>query len=78
MDLLVKKQIIPTDGESDGNSSSRRSRKRVFFYSSPFARARQTAQACLDGLLGENVQSVEKMNLDVQTDIILEDGIMER
>lgn len=62
-----------------GESSSSRKRRRLFFYSSPFARARQTAQACIDGLLEEeNEPLVEKMNLDIQTDIILEDGIMER
>jgi broad specificity phosphatase PhoE len=73
---------------------------RVFFYSSPFARAKQTAQACLDGLLtlanqdqdqegitttatfdtGRNntVLHLQDKMLDIQTDIILKDGLMER
>jgi len=75
LDLLTEKQKTCSNGESGGSSFIRR---RVFFYSSPFARARQTAQACLDGLLEGNQHLVEEMNLDVQPDIILEDGIMER
>jgi len=72
LDLLREKQ--KSYNKSDNSSSMRR----VFFYSSPFARARQTAQACLDGLLEGNRRLVEEMNLDVQPNIILEDGIMER
>lgn len=76
LNLLKVKQEKFTDAERV-NSLSRKKR-RIFFYSSPFARARQTAQACLDGLLGENRQLLEEMNLDVQTNVILENGIMER
>lgn len=45
---------------------------KVIFVSSPFARARQTAQACLDGMakLQHSVQ--------VETEIQLQDGLMER
>lgn len=52
---------------------------RVFFYSSPFARARQTAQACMEGLREEsNLKKVNYLGLDIQKDMILEDDIMER
>lgn len=53
-------------------------KKKVVFYSSPFARARQTAQACLDGLNEDWMSEVEAMGLDVQQDIILVDDLMER
>jgi broad specificity phosphatase PhoE len=51
----------------------------VIFYSSPFARAKQTAQACLDGL-AETEQSARalEMGLDLLPDIQIEYGLMER
>ena len=49
----------------------------LFFYSSPFARARQTAEACLDGLM-EELSFEEYSNLAIERDIRVEDGIMER
>lgn len=56
-----------------GNTKS----NKVFFYSSPFSRAKQTAEACLDGI--ENVDAkVQALGLDVQKNIIMEAGIMER
>uniref|UniRef100_A0A7S1ZIU3 Phosphoglycerate mutase (2,3-diphosphoglycerate-dependent) n=1 Tax=Ditylum brightwellii TaxID=49249 RepID=A0A7S1ZIU3_9STRA len=51
--------------------------KRVFFYSSPFARAKETAEACLDGLK-EKSDRVKELNLDVQSEILFEDNLMER
>jgi broad specificity phosphatase PhoE len=52
---------------------------RVIFFSSPFARARQTAQACLDGLAEvDSSQRVEEMRLDISNDIVMEDRLMER
>ena len=63
--LLLQKQAKP--GE------------RVVFVSSPFARARQTAQACLDGLDEDDLKKVLKeCGLEVSTDIELEDRLMER
>jgi len=51
--------------------------KRVFFYASPFARAKQTAYACLDGL--KELQSdVEKLDISIDDNVVLEDGLMER
>lgn len=60
--------------DEDTNSSSN---GRLFFYSSPFARARQTAQCCIDGLI-ESEKTIQDLQLDLQKDIIIEDGIMER
>ena len=48
-------------------------KKKVIFVSSPFARAHQTAQACLDGLATKNVES-----LDIDTTIRIQDNLMER
>lgn len=68
--------------ESEGDGGTTDKKRRVFFYSSPFARARQTAKACMDALLDDeaNRKKVEDLNLDIQTDagVVLEDGIMER
>ena len=51
--------------------------RELFFYSSPFARAKQTAQACLNGLLEEQ-SSLKDSKLNIQSEIRIEDGIMER
>jgi broad specificity phosphatase PhoE len=56
-----------------------KSGEKVIFVSSPFARAHQTAQACLDGLAEEaNRQRAEKLGVDISTDIIMENRLMER
>ena len=39
--------------ESEGDGGTADKKRRVFFYSSPFARARQTAKACMDALLDD-------------------------
>jgi hypothetical protein len=49
---------------------------RIYFYSSPFARARQTAQACLEGL--KDTIMGNDTNLDIHDDVIIHDGLMER
>ena len=68
-------EMIASDNQEGDNEKN----KRVFFYSSPFARARQTAQACLEGLAQEeNKKKANELGLDIQTNVILEDGIMER
>lgn len=53
---------------------------RVFFYSSPFARARQTAEACQSELLTreDHISTLNELYLQVQKDIQIEDGLMER
>lgn len=61
------------------HESSEDNTKNVIFYSSPFSRARQTAQACLDGMKGEaQSERAKQMGLDIQLDMIIEDGLMER
>lgn len=51
----------------------------LHFVSSPFARARETAEACLRGLAGgEGVARAAALGLDVRRDVVLEDGLMER
>lgn len=52
----------------------------VIFVSSPFARARQTAEACFDGLNQneENRKRVQDMGLQIQEEILMENGLMER
>jgi broad specificity phosphatase PhoE len=56
--------------------------EKVVFISSPFARARQTAQACIDGLLGQEEQTdgaiTKELGLELSTDIVLNVGLMER
>jgi len=52
--------------------------ERIIMISSPFARARQTAQACLDGLVDECSEQVQSMGIRIQTEIQLEDRLMER
>ena len=54
--------------------------QKVVFVSSPFARAKQTAEACLDGLMGsdENKARIETMGLAVDDNIALDHGLMER
>lgn len=54
--------------------------QKVIFVSSPFARAKQTAEACMDGLMGsdKNKERIEAMGLEVDAQIALENGLMER
>ena len=54
--------------------------KTVYFYSSPFARAKETAYACLKGIKAdaELANTVRELGLDVRGDVVLEDGLMER
>jgi len=50
----------------------------VIFVSSPFARARETAQACLDGLQEMKGEIDSELGLRISTDIVLKDGLVER
>ena len=56
------------------------STKSVYFYSSPFARAKETAYACLQAIVAKNevIDKVHELGLDVKTDVALEEGLMER
>lgn len=57
-----------------------KSGQKVVFVSSPFARAKQTAEACMDGLMGneENQERIQAMGLQIEANIALENGLMER
>ena len=54
--------------------------QKLIFVSSPFARAKQTAEACIDGLMGndENQERIKTMGLKVEDSIAFENGLMER
>lgn len=56
------------------------STKKVLFYSSPFARAKETAEMCLEGIScnEEVAQKVIELGLDVNSEISIVDGLMER
>jgi len=56
------------------------STKQVYFYSSPFARARETAEQCIKGLQNNDEVrvKVESLGLNVNEQIQLHDGLMER
>ncbi len=52
---------------------------KVVFVSSPFARAKQTADACLDGLAEENNRErAASMGIEIIQDIVMENRLMER
>eukprot|EP00536_Pseudo-nitzschia_multiseries_P010668 jgi/Psemu1/203880/e_gw1.334.50.1 len=57
-----------------------KSGQKVLFVSSPFARARQTAEACMDGLMGneDNQERIKMMGIQIEKDIAIENGLMER
>lgn len=54
--------------------------EKVVFVSSPFARAKQTAEACFDGLVGseENQERIKAMGIKIEDNIAIENGLMER
>jgi len=56
------------------------STKQVYFYSSPFARAKETAEQCLKGINAneEVADKVKSLGLEINTDITLDDGLLER
>jgi len=51
--------------------------EQIILVSSPFARARGTAQACMDGLEELRFRTKE-MNVEVSSEIVLNDGLVER
>ena len=65
--------------EQDSIQAGQKQNK-IIFISSPFARAKQTAIACIDGLMNnkDNQQKVETMGLTIEKDITFEHGLMER
>jgi len=72
---VASAEQLLTQLEAEGVSAG----DKVIFVSSPFARAKQTAEACLDGLaMEENQKRVKEMGLEVSTDIVMEKRLMER
>ncbi|KAL3803564.1 hypothetical protein ACHAWO_012879 [Cyclotella atomus] len=83
--LLGEQQGIDSAGplidliEEDLKNGELCSTKNVIFYSSPFARAKETAYACLKGIDGEGFKSkVNELGLNVSPAVALEDRLMER
>lgn len=83
--LLGEQQGIDSAGplidliQDDVKNGELESTKKVYFYSSPFARAKETAYACLKGIEeGEVKDKVNTMGLDVGKDVAIEDRLMER
>mmetsp|Transcript_20776 Transcript_20776/g.38130 ORF Transcript_20776/g.38130 Transcript_20776/m.38130 type:complete len:331 (-) Transcript_20776:78-1070(-) len=73
--------MVEGDMNNDDNGSDiPKSTKQVYFYSSPFARAKETAEACLQGITGneEVAEQVKTLGLEVNDNILLDDGLMER
>mmetsp|Transcript_30906 Transcript_30906/g.72839 ORF Transcript_30906/g.72839 Transcript_30906/m.72839 type:complete len:329 (-) Transcript_30906:61-1047(-) len=54
--------------------------QKVLFVSSPFARARQTAEACMDGLVDNegNQERIKRMGIEIENEIAIENRLMER
>mmetsp|Transcript_6873 Transcript_6873/g.15014 ORF Transcript_6873/g.15014 Transcript_6873/m.15014 type:complete len:349 (+) Transcript_6873:150-1196(+) len=77
---LIADDLLLENGDGASFGSIGKSTKKVYFYSSPFARAEETALKCLEGMreTGEVVKKIEELGLDVQDDVILVDGLMER
>lgn len=68
---LVEQDLIDSDTAST---------KQLYFYSSPFARAKETAYACLEGLRGnDDVETkIKGLGLKVNEEVFIDDGLMER
>jgi len=66
--------------EQDLNADDTTSTKQLYFYSSPFARAKETAEQCLAGLRAnaENAKRIENLGLKVNEEVLLDYGLMER
>lgn len=62
---------------SNVESTERSKSQNIFFYSSPFARARQTAMACAEAFV-EKVEGLENYKISVNRNINIEYGLMER
>eukprot|EP00571_Detonula_confervacea_P006726 CAMPEP_0172313628 /NCGR_PEP_ID=MMETSP1058-20130122/20649_1 /TAXON_ID=83371 /ORGANISM="Detonula confervacea, Strain CCMP 353" /LENGTH=313 /DNA_ID=CAMNT_0013027311 /DNA_START=19 /DNA_END=956 /DNA_ORIENTATION=- len=72
--------MVADDMKNDRDDNVPKSTKQLFFYSSPFARAKETAEACLRGVAGDEevAEKVKALGLEVNGDISLDDGLMER
>lgn len=66
--------------EQDLNDDDITSTKEVYFFSSPFARAKETAEQCLAGMRSndEVAKRIEELGLKIHKEVMLDDGLMER
>ena len=69
--------LIDSIAEDINNDDST---KQVYFYSSPFARAKETAEQCLKGIYAneEVFDKVKSLGLEISNDITLDEGLLER
>jgi len=83
LEAIAANKKAAASGDNDNNNN----KTKVVFVSSPFARARQTAQACLDGLLllrdegsASSTRFKELMDdsLEIDETIVLHNGLVER
>jgi len=66
----LKDLVLATSKENDDVKN------KIVFYSSPFARARQTAQECLDTFLKDYMNETKEW--EVASSVNLDDGLIER
>jgi len=67
------------ENEEDSTNQNQQRKTKVVFLSSPFARAKQTAEACLDGLKEpQNQGRIKDMGLEISNEIVMEHKLMER
>jgi hypothetical protein len=73
---VLEQDIIQDNKEK----KPRQKHTKIVFVSSPFARAKQTAMACIDGLMNnkDNQKKIETMGLTIEKEITFEHGLMER
>jgi len=75
------KQLLDILSEDNNNNNAETGEKqKLVFLSSPFARAKQTAEACIDGLMNnkDNQQKIQTMGLTIENEIVFENSLMER
>jgi len=65
---------------NNNNNAVPGEKQKLVFVSSPFARAKQTAEACIDGLMNnkDNQQKIQTMGLIIENEIVFENSLMER
>lgn len=68
------------DGGGDGGDAPPRSTGQVYFVSSPFARARETAEQCIRGIRRDDAVAgrADSLGLAIHDEVFLHDGLMER
>jgi broad specificity phosphatase PhoE len=79
LDLLAQQQHQHQQ-QQPSSKEEEDSQQQVVFISSPFARARQTAQTCLEGMQqsSKNIARLAELGILVSDEIILQDQLVER